>query len=54
MPRQLNSSLTIVGGTGVTASNSGVGFDGTEQMTQEISLGKNVQLLNQKHLLNQK
>ncbi|MBT4208688.1 hypothetical protein HOE22_10150 [Candidatus Woesearchaeota archaeon] len=45
MPRQLNSSLTIVGGTGVTASNSGVGFDGTEQMTQEISVGNDIRTI---------
>jgi hypothetical protein len=42
MATQLKNSLTITGGTGVTASNSGVAFDGTEQIVQEISVGNDI------------
>ena len=42
MPIKLKQPLTITGGTGVTASNSGVAFDGTEQIVQEISVGNDI------------
>ena len=42
MPIQLKQPLTITGGTGVTASNSGVAFDGTQQIIQQISLGQDI------------
>ena len=42
MPIKLKHPLTITGGTGVTASNSGVAFDGTEQIVQEISVGNDI------------
>ena len=42
MPSKLKQPLTIIGGTGVTASNSGVAFDGTEQIVQEISVGNDI------------
>ena len=38
----LLKSLTILSGNGVTASNSGIEYDASEQVTQEISLGQNV------------
>ena len=40
MPIQLKQPLTITGGTGVTASNSGASWDGTQQVDQQISLGQ--------------
>tara|TARA_R110002051_G_scaffold42361_3_gene87075 strand:+ start:1973 stop:2806 length:834 start_codon:yes stop_codon:yes gene_type:complete len=42
MPTQLKQPLTITGGTGVTASNSGVSWDGSQQIDQQISLGQNI------------
>ena len=42
MPIQLKQPLTITGGTGVTASNSGVAFDGTQQIIQQISIGQDI------------
>jgi len=43
MPTTLKNSLTIIGGTGVTASNSGVSFDGSfPAINQQISLGQNI------------
>lgn len=42
MPRQLNNTLTIVGGTGVTASNSGIGWDGVFPVTQELDVGQDI------------
>ena len=42
MPTQLKQPLTITGGTGVTASNSGVAFDGTQQIDQQISIGQDI------------
>jgi len=42
MPVTLLKSLTILSGNGVTASNSGIEYDASEQVTQEISLGQNV------------
>jgi len=42
MATRLRQPLTITGGTGVTASNSGVGYFGTEQVRQEISIGNDV------------
>ena len=42
MPIQLKQPLTITGGTGVTASNSGVAFDGTQQIIQQISVGQDI------------
>ena len=43
MPTTLKNSLTIIGGTGVTASNSGVGFDGSfPAINQQISVGNDI------------
>ena len=42
MPIQLKQPLIITGGTGVTASNSGVAFDGTQQIIQQISIGQDI------------
>ena len=42
MATQLKQPLTITGGTGVTASNSGVSWDGTQQVDQQISIGQNI------------
>ena len=43
MPTTLKNSLTIIGGTGVTASNSGVSFDGSfPAINQQISIGQNI------------
>ena len=42
MATRLRQPLTIIGGTGVTASNSGVEYFGTEQVRQEISIGNDV------------
>ena len=42
MPTKLKQSLTITGDTGVTASNSGVAWDGSSPVVQEISLGQSI------------
>ena len=42
MPIKLRKSLIITGGTGVTASNSGVAFDGSSPLTQQISVGNDI------------
>ena len=42
MATQLKNSLTIIGGTGVIASNSGVAWKGASPLTQQISLGQNI------------
>ena len=42
MATRLRQPLTITGGTGVTASNSGVQYFGTEQVQQEISIGNDI------------
>jgi hypothetical protein len=42
MPITLLKSLTILSGNGVTASNSGVEYDASEQVIQQISLGQNI------------
>ena len=42
MATQLKNSLTIIGGTGVTASNSGVAWKGASPLTQQISIGNDI------------
>ena len=42
MPIRLKKSLIITGGTGVTATNSGVAFDGASPLTQQISVGNDI------------
>ena len=42
MATQLKNSLTIIGGTGVTASNSGVAWKGASPLTQQISVGNDI------------
>ena len=42
MPITLLKSLTILSGNGVTASNSGIEYDASEQVTQQISLGQDI------------
>ena len=42
MPTRLKKSLIITGGTGVTATNSGVAFDGASPLTQQISVGNDI------------
>jgi len=37
-----SNTLTFTGGTGVTLSNDGVGFDGSQPLTQTISIGQSV------------
>ena len=38
----VSNPLTFTGGTGVTLSNDGVGFDGSQPLTQTISIGQSV------------
>ena len=38
----VSNPLTLSGGTGVTLSNDGVGFDGSQPLTQTISIGQPV------------
>ena len=38
----VSNPLIFQGGTGVTLSNSGVAFDGSSELTQEISIGQDV------------
>ena len=40
--KKLKNSLTLTGGTGVTLSNSGVGFDGTLPIDQNITVGNDI------------
>ena len=42
MPLKLKQPLTITGGTGVTASNSGIAWDGLQQLQQDISVGNDI------------
>ena len=42
MPIRLKKSLIITGGTGVTATNSGVAFGGASPLTQQISVGNDI------------
>ena len=42
MPTRLKKSLIITGGTGVTATNSGVAFNGASPLTQQISVGNDI------------
>ncbi len=42
MATQLQNSLTIIGGTGVTASNSGNSWNGTSPIVQQISVGNDI------------
>ena len=42
MPIRLKKSLIITGGTGVTATNSGVAFNGASPLTQQISVGNDI------------
>ena len=42
MPIKLKQPLTITGGTGVTASNSGIAWDGLQQLQQDISVGNDI------------
>ena len=42
MPTTLSNPLTIIGGTGVTASNSGVAWDGTTPINQSITVGNDI------------
>ena len=45
MPTTLKNSLTIIGGTGVTASNSGDPWDGTIPLNQQISVGNDISIM---------
>jgi len=38
----VSNPMTLTGGTGVTLSNDGVGFDGSQPLTQQISIGQPV------------
>ena len=38
----VSNPMTFTGGTGVTLSNDGVGFDGSQPLTQQISIGQPV------------
>ena len=38
----VSNPLTLTGGTGVTLSNDGIGFDGSQPLTQTISIGQPV------------
>jgi hypothetical protein len=40
--KKLKNPLTLTGGTGVTLSNSGVGFDGTSPIDQSITVGNDI------------
>ena len=42
MAQTLKNSLTLTGGTGITLSNSGVGFDGTLPIDQNITVGNDI------------
>jgi hypothetical protein len=42
MPLKLKQPLTITGGTGVTASNSGIAYNGLQQLQQDISVGNDI------------
>ena len=39
---KVSNPLTLSAGTGVTLSNDGVGFDGSQPLTQTISIGQPV------------
>tara|TARA_R110002020_G_scaffold199461_2_gene400910 strand:- start:1032 stop:1874 length:843 start_codon:yes stop_codon:yes gene_type:complete len=40
--KKLQNPLTLTGGTGVTLSNSGVGFDGTSPIDQSMTVGNDI------------
>ena len=40
--KKLKNPLTLSGGTGVTLSNSGVGFDGTSPLDQSMTVGNDI------------
>ena len=40
--KKLKNPLTLTGVTGVTLSNSGVGFDGTSPIDQSITVGNDI------------
>ena len=42
MPNRTNKTLTLSGGHGVSLTNDGVSFDGTTPLTQQISLGQDI------------